>query len=307
MILLSSGCLCCSLRGDLVEALRDLIGAARQGRDRAVRKDRHRNERTWPIPPRSFTRIVGRRRARRALSHSPGWSTVVDAVNGAATLQQRRGIAPPGRAGRSARRSRRAICSTSRSGPRGSRPARKRFARSIPARRSSISPPANFAPPIWSPSILSMSLCARVGSAATRVRPSHIAPRSAPTACGCQDPVSAAAFALFLRLHRATLGPKLLRVKGLVALAEHPDEPLVIHGVQHVFHPPRRLKAWPDDDRSTRIVADRRWSRSCRRRQAMGRAVRRAADRCAGSRRACRQSRWRCRARRTVGLSAGID
>jgi G3E family GTPase len=50
------------------------------------------------------------------------------------------------------------------------------------------------------------------------------------------------------------LGPRLLRIKGLVALAEHPAEPLVIHGVQHIFHPPLRLKAWPDADRATRIV-----------------------------------------------------
>jgi G3E family GTPase len=28
----------------------------------------------------------------------------------------------------------------------------------------------------------------------------------------------------------------------------------VIHGVQHVFHPPAWLEAWPDDDRTTRIV-----------------------------------------------------
>ena len=50
------------------------------------------------------------------------------------------------------------------------------------------------------------------------------------------------------------LGPRLLRIKGLVALAEHPTEPLVIHGVQHIFHPPRRLRAWPNGDRATRIV-----------------------------------------------------
>lgn len=68
------------------------------------------------------------------------------------------------------------------------------------------------------------------------------------------DAVGAPAFASFLRLLRAALGPRLLRIKGLVALAEHPTEPLVIQGVQHVFHPPRRLKAWPDEDRSTRIV-----------------------------------------------------
>jgi G3E family GTPase len=35
---------------------------------------------------------------------------------------------------------------------------------------------------------------------------------------------------------------------------EHPDQPLVLHGVQHLFHPPQRLRAWPDGDRRTRIV-----------------------------------------------------
>ena len=38
----------------------------------------------------------------------------------------------------------------------------------------------------------------------------------------------------------------------------------MIHGVQHVFHPPAWLDAWPDEDRSTRIVVisqglDARW------------------------------------------------
>ena len=29
---------------------------------------------------------------------------------------------------------------------------------------------------------------------------------------------------------------------------------MVIHGVQHIFHPPVRLDAWPDDDRRSRLV-----------------------------------------------------
>jgi G3E family GTPase len=48
-------------------------------------------------------------------------------------------------------------------------------------------------------------------------------------------------------------GPDLLRVKGIVNVAEY-DGPVVIHGVQHVFHPPAVLDAWPSDDRRTRIV-----------------------------------------------------
>jgi G3E family GTPase len=52
----------------------------------------------------------------------------------------------------------------------------------------------------------------------------------------------------------AMRGEDLLRVKGLVQLAEHPEQPLVIHGVQHLFQAPELLPAWPGADRRTRIV-----------------------------------------------------
>lgn len=67
-------------------------------------------------------------------------------------------------------------------------------------------------------------------------------------------PVSASALEMFLDLLRSAHGPKLLRVKGIVQLAEDPDRPVVIHGVQHVFHPPATLPAWPDEDHRTRMV-----------------------------------------------------
>ncbi|MCK7614454.1 CobW family GTP-binding protein [Roseibium sediminicola] len=67
-------------------------------------------------------------------------------------------------------------------------------------------------------------------------------------------PVPASALEMFLDLLRSAHGPKLLRVKGIVQLAEDPDRPVVIHGVQHVFHPPATLEAWPDEDRRTRMV-----------------------------------------------------
>jgi G3E family GTPase len=59
---------------------------------------------------------------------------------------------------------------------------------------------------------------------------------------------------MFIDLVRSLHGPKLLRLKGIVKLAETPGEPLVIHGVQHVMHPAVRLESWPDADRRTRIV-----------------------------------------------------
>ena len=66
--------------------------------------------------------------------------------------------------------------------------------------------------------------------------------------------IPAGTLEMFLELLRATHGAKLLRIKGIVKLAEMPDTPVVVHGVQHVFHPTARLERWPDDDHRTRLV-----------------------------------------------------
>jgi G3E family GTPase len=66
--------------------------------------------------------------------------------------------------------------------------------------------------------------------------------------------VPTATFEMFIDLVRSLHGPKLLRLKGIVKLAEEPERPLVIHGVQHIMHPPVRLEGWPDGDERTRIV-----------------------------------------------------
>lgn len=67
-------------------------------------------------------------------------------------------------------------------------------------------------------------------------------------------PIPAAGLEMFLDLIRSAHGPNLLRFKGIVAIAEDPDHPVVLHGVQHVFHPPVRLESWPDGERRTRLV-----------------------------------------------------
>lgn len=66
--------------------------------------------------------------------------------------------------------------------------------------------------------------------------------------------IPSAAFDNFLELLRSMHGPNLLRFKGVVKIAETPNEPLVVHGVQHLLHPPARLSRWPDEDRRTRLV-----------------------------------------------------
>lgn len=67
-------------------------------------------------------------------------------------------------------------------------------------------------------------------------------------------PIRQGALDMFLDLLRSSQGAKLLRVKGLVALAEDPEHPVVIHGVQHVIHVPAVLPRWPSEDRRSRIV-----------------------------------------------------
>jgi G3E family GTPase len=59
---------------------------------------------------------------------------------------------------------------------------------------------------------------------------------------------------MFLDLLRSVHGECLLRLKGIVKLSETPARPVVVHGVQHVFHPVVQLPSWPDGDERTRIV-----------------------------------------------------
>lgn len=63
------------------------------------------------------------------------------------------------------------------------------------------------------------------------------------------------ALEMFIDLLRSAHGEKLLRMKAIIATSDRPERPLVLHGVQSIFHPPVRLAAWPDpEDRRTRMV-----------------------------------------------------
>jgi len=63
------------------------------------------------------------------------------------------------------------------------------------------------------------------------------------------------AIEMFVDLLRSAHGEKLLRMKAVVQTSDRPDKPLVLHGVQSIFHPPMRLQAWPDPaDQRSRLV-----------------------------------------------------
>ncbi|MFI5407746.1 CobW family GTP-binding protein [Kaistia sp. UC242_56] len=67
-------------------------------------------------------------------------------------------------------------------------------------------------------------------------------------------PISRHALDDFLDRLAREHGASLLRLKGLVQTADAPERPLVIQAAQTIFHPPARLPAWPSDDRRSRLV-----------------------------------------------------
>jgi len=69
-----------------------------------------------------------------------------------------------------------------------------------------------------------------------------------------EQPISWDALSGWLDALSTMRGDDLLRLKAIVAIADRPDQPVVLHGVQHVFHPPVLLPSWPSEDRRTRIV-----------------------------------------------------
>jgi len=66
-------------------------------------------------------------------------------------------------------------------------------------------------------------------------------------------PIAPDLFDEWLSLLVGFKGQNILRIKGIINLAGQ-DKPVVIHGVQHIFHPTVTLDQWPSTDHRTRIV-----------------------------------------------------
>jgi G3E family GTPase len=249
VILLSSGCLCCSLRGDLLDTLGDL--ATRRDEGRIAPFDRIVIETSGLADPTPALHAIMSDQALASRYRLAGVVTLVDAVNGWATLQNF------GESVRQVALADRLAIAKSDLLDRADRAAKlKELTMSLRA----INPGAPIVD-IAAGEFTAHDLIALDRLESAEVGSSGQIAESGPHTASVRAfsfrldrPISAQDFSRFLALLRAALGPRLLRVKGMVALAEHPSQPLIIHGVQHVFHPPRRLQAWPDEDRSTRIV-----------------------------------------------------
>ncbi|MEM9629254.1 MAG: GTP-binding protein [Pseudomonadota bacterium] len=68
------------------------------------------------------------------------------------------------------------------------------------------------------------------------------------------QPLDSTVLSVFLKLLMADRGADLLRLKGIVAIEDHPDRPALIDGREHLIQPLLWLPAWPTADRRGRLV-----------------------------------------------------
>jgi G3E family GTPase len=273
VMLLPSGCLCCSMRGDLVSSLENLIFTLKAGTLTPVR--RVIVETTGLADPASVLHVVMTQPFLLQHYRLDGVVTVVDAVNGMATLDAHaeavKQVAVADR-----------IVLTKSDLVSDTKELRVRLARLNPAAQvldaaageatverltgCGLFDPGQKIPDVarW---LADEAVAAAEGKAQHEQADDHAQGHSHNHAhahkhdsnirvftVATETPVPAATLELFLDLLRSAHGPKLLRMKGIVQLAEEPEQPVVLHMVQHVLHPPARLAAWPSGDRRSRLV-----------------------------------------------------
>ena len=72
-------------------------------------------------------------------------------------------------------------------------------------------------------------------------------------ALSIDEPIDWTRFGVWLTMLLNRHGDALLRVKGILNIADAVT-PVAVHAVQHLVHTPRHLEAWPDEDRRSRLV-----------------------------------------------------
>ncbi|MEF3367430.1 GTP-binding protein [Methylocystis sp. 9N] len=274
MVLMSSGCVCCTIRGDLVNMLEDLLRRLDNGRIRPFK--RVVLETTGLADPAPILHAIMYHPYLTMRYRLDGVVALIDAVNGTATLDaheeavRQAAVAdrlvitksdlPEGAAQLAALKERLARLNPG--------------ARQLDAAKGEATPEALLNCGLYDPETKTPRVKEWLNAEAVEAAQEeahrhdhdhhghahhhHDANRHDAhirAFCFSSDAaLTPASFDIFIDLLRHTQGPRMLRVKGIVALADDPARPVAIHGVQHVFHPPHRLEAWPDGDRRTRIV-----------------------------------------------------
>jgi G3E family GTPase len=239
VVLLRSGCLCCTIRGELSRAVRDLLSRRERGLVPAFgRLVIESSGLADPFP------ILATMKSDPVLRHhvrAGAVITTVDAVNGSPQIERHaesiQQIAVADRL---------VLTKTDLTG--------EATVRRLVAQIRRINPdaPVQRATEIDAASLLDDGRTTSSFSVpAMRDRPHRERIRSFVVTVA--EPIDWTAFGVWLSMLLNRHGDKVLRVKGILNLTGE-VAPVAIHGVRHLVHNPVHMAAWPDEDRRSRIV-----------------------------------------------------
>lgn len=256
------GCLCCTIRGDLSRTLRD--APWRFARDGRCWFDRVMIETTGLADPAPILHTLMTDPQLESLYRLDAVITTIDAATGMATLDTQ-----PEAVKQAAVADRLLLTKTDLIDAATERAIRDRLARLNPAAPivtvtdGVVDPALLFDVGLWDPASKSEDVRRWLADEAHHAGHHHHHHHHhdvnrhddgiRATCLTFDAPLDPLAFDRWLGLLTMFKGADLLRVKGIVHLAGH-DAPVIVHGVQHVFHPPVELDCWPSDDRRTRMV-----------------------------------------------------
>lgn len=252
MVLLDTGCLCCTVRGDLVDTLTDLYAKAKQG---VIPP--HTSviiETTGLADPVPVLQTIVMDDVLRRVYRLQDVVTVVDAVHGAAQLEnqdeslKQAAVADALLISKVDLASREAVSAL-----------RKRLEQLNPAAEiHDITHGMIDAAALLRGQLNETAGTDRVGRWLREEPHAHATADDAHRHAGIrafslyrEKPIRHAGLALWLDMLAGLRGVNLLRVKGLLNVE---GEPCVVHAVQSVVHEPLMLQTWPTDDRRSRLV-----------------------------------------------------
>ncbi len=267
VVLLNGGCLCCTVRGDIVDTLTNLFVDRVKGR--VPYFTRVAIETTGLADPAPVLHTLMTDPLVAARYMLDGVVTTVDAVNGAATLDKQ-----PEAVKQAAVADRLLLTKTDLAGSAAGQEIEARLealnpsATIVPVAQGVVDPARLFNIGFYDPSTKSVDVRRWLRDEAFESGHTHHGhdlrlghpdvnrhdDRIRAFCITRERPISWAALSAWLDGLATMRGEDLLRLKAIVALSDRPDQPVVLHGVQHLFHPPVLLPEWPSADHRTRMV-----------------------------------------------------
>jgi len=262
IVLLNSGCLCCTVRGDIADTLLNLFVGRASGK--IPRFNRVVIETTGLADPAPILHTLISDPLVAARYSLDGVVTTVDAVNGGGTLdRQPEAVKQAAVADR--------LLLTKSDLAEGTAALRERLAAlnpsapMVPVAQGEVDPALLFNLGFYDPTTKSVDVQRWLRDEAFEAEDGHHHEHEEHDVNRHDDrirafcitrerPISWAALSTWLDALATMRGDDLLRLKAIVALSDRPGEPVVVHGVQHLFHPPVLLPQWPSDDHRTRMV-----------------------------------------------------